>query len=343
MSKRPTIKDIAREAGVSTATIDRALNGRMQVREETLKKISAAAHKVGYTRLKNLNLLNANSLPEVSLGIVLLKGRQEFYQEFSRHLEILTTRYSNARVKCTIEFVTSQSPREIAETLRQAGKDADAVAAVAVNHPEVDLAVGELRAEGIPVFSLLNDFALGLRTSYFGINNIQAGRVAAWMLHNTTHREGSVAVFVGGKRWQGHVLREVGFRSFFRETERKPTHVESLVNLETRQVTYEATLDLLDRTPDLNGIYVAGGGMEGAISALREVRPPGKVSLVVHELTSESRKALQEGYAVLAIGTPLRDLCERLVEQMITSTTSGKAGSSDQIVLEPRVFLPEMV
>ncbi|MBV6637321.1 MAG: LacI family DNA-binding transcriptional regulator, partial [Mameliella sp.] len=35
MAKRPTITDLAREAGVSVATVDRVLNGRAKVREET--------------------------------------------------------------------------------------------------------------------------------------------------------------------------------------------------------------------------------------------------------------------------------------------------------------------
>ena len=49
-----------------------------------------------------------------------------------------------------------------------------------------------------------------------------------------------------------------------------------MVNLETRHITHEATLDLLQRYPDLVGFYVAGGGMEGAIAALREENMAGR-------------------------------------------------------------------
>ena len=35
MARRPTIEDVAREAGVSVATVDRVLNNRARVREET--------------------------------------------------------------------------------------------------------------------------------------------------------------------------------------------------------------------------------------------------------------------------------------------------------------------
>ena len=44
-----------------------------------------------------------------------------------------------------------------------------------------------------------------------------------------------------------------------------------LLNLEERQVTYETTHAILEKHPDLAGIYCAGGGMEGAIAALAGV------------------------------------------------------------------------
>ncbi len=57
-------------------------------------------------------------------------------------------------------------------------------------------------------------------------------------------------------------------------------------------------------TPTCGGIYCAGGGMEGAIAALREVRQPGEVALIVNELTPESRAALVSRHVAMAISTP---------------------------------------
>ena len=135
-----------------------------------------------------------------------------------------------------------------------------------------------------------------MRQNYVGLNNLKVGRIAAHMIATAVHRPGKTAVFVGGYRWHGHELRETGFRSYFREYAPQFTVLDTLVNLETRQLTYEATLDLLSRHPDLRGIYCAGGGMEGAIAALREARAPGEVTLVVNEITPESRSALADRY-----------------------------------------------
>jgi LacI family transcriptional regulator len=48
MSARPTIRDVAREAGVSIATVSRALNDKDDVSVRTRERVQAAARELGY-------------------------------------------------------------------------------------------------------------------------------------------------------------------------------------------------------------------------------------------------------------------------------------------------------
>ena len=48
MSARPTIRDVAREAGVSIATVSRALNDKGDVSVQTRERVQAAARELGY-------------------------------------------------------------------------------------------------------------------------------------------------------------------------------------------------------------------------------------------------------------------------------------------------------
>ncbi|MFZ7091362.1 LacI family DNA-binding transcriptional regulator [Primorskyibacter sp. 2E233] len=343
MANRPTISDVARAAGVSVTTVDRALNGRSKVREETVRKIAEAAHRIGYHGHGLFQSRLDATLPELRLGFVLSKKSQEFYQNFTREIEKAVADRTDIRGFADIRYSSSQSPGEYAELLTDLGKTCDAVACTAVNDKRLNQIVSDLKADGVPVFSVLNDFAQGIRKNYLGLNNMKVGRVAAWMITKTAPHPGKLAIFVGGNRWHGHDLREVGFRSFVREVDRGFTVLDTLVNLETRQVTYEATLDLLIRHPDLTGIYVAGGGMEGAIAALREVHETPKVALVVNELTAESRAALIDGYAVMAIATPLPALCKELVDLMTKATRHEDDGIAGQHFLDPLIILPELL
>lgn len=340
MAKRPTIRDVAREANVSVSTVDRALNGRMAVRDDTLRKIAEAAHRVGYHARGLFDHRLVEMVPEMRLGFFLLKEKQEFYKNFRREIERAVASRTDIRGTVDIRFSQSQSPEEFATILRGLGARSDAIAGIAVNHQMLDRVVEDLRAEGVPTFSLLNDFAQGIRRNYIGLNNMKVGRQAAWMITKTCPIPGKLAIFVGGNRWHGHDLREVGFRAFVRENAPAFTVLDTLVNLETRQLTYEATLDLLIRHPDLRGIYIAGGGMEGAIAAMRETRDPGEIALVVNEVTSESRAALLDGYLRMVIATPLAELCDAVVDLMIKSR-AGDDGIIGQHFLDPRIVLPE--
>ncbi len=343
IARRPTIADVARAAGVSVATVDRVLNGREAVREATARQVFEAASRIGYHAAALIGQRVAADLPVMRFGIVLHKERQAFYQAFAAELQRAVHALPGVRAEVTVAFAASQSPADFARPMLAFRGKADAVAATAVTHHEITEAVEALKAARIPTFALLNDFAQGVRQAYVGLNNIKVGRIAAHMIAAAAHKPGRLAVFVGGYRWHGHELRETGFRSYVREMAPRFAVLDTLVNLETRQLTYEATLDLLSRHPDLRGIYCAGGGMEGAIAALREARPPGEVTLVVNELTPESRLALQQGYVALAIATPLGEMCRDLFAMMAETVRSGPSDLSGQHFLQPLLYLPESV
>lgn len=343
MASRPTIKDIAREAGVSTATVDRVLNGRVQVREETVRKVADAAHRIGYHARGLIDQRLTQSVPKMTFGFVLHKAKQEFYQNFAREIEIAVANRRDVQGKAVIRFSADQSPEGFLTEIEAISGRVDALASSAINHQAITREVQRLKDLGKPTFAVLNDFAQGVRENYLGLNNMQVGRLAAWMITKSQHQPGKVAVFVGGTRWHGHQLRETGFRSYTRESSPHLTVLDTLVNLETRTLTYEATIDLLARHPDLRGIYVAGGGMEGAIAALREVRPPESVSLVVNELIEDSRAGLTDGYVTMVISTPLAKLCADLVAMMVNAVRSGMSDLPGQHFLEPTLYLPESI
>lgn len=341
MANRPTIHDVARQAGVSSATVDRVLNGREKVREDTARKVYEAARAVGYHAAALIGQRVQADRPRLRLGLVLHKERQAFYQQFKAEAERAVARATGVRASVQVEFAASQSPRDFTTLMEDMAGRVDVVAATAVTHPDVTDAVERLNEKRVPCFALLNDFAQGVRQNYLGLNNLKVGRIAAHMIATASHHAGKIAIFVGGYRWHGHELRETGVRSYFREHAPQFQVLDTLVNLETRQLTYEATLDLLSRHPDLRGIYCAGGGMEGAIAAISEARKPGEVALVVNELTPESRAALINRNVTMVIGTPLQRLCDDLVRLASEATTDGIAPVSGQHFLPPELFLPE--
>jgi LacI family transcriptional regulator len=348
MARRPGMAALSQAAGVSVATIDRILNGRESVSAETRARVIDAAQRMGHPALQRLQTSGAIPPPtSMRFGLLLHKAGQEFYQNLAREMQTCVAQLPGIVGQLDLEFATSQAPGEVAAMMRAMGKRCDAVAATAVNHPEISATVEELKAAGVPVVSLLSDFAQTVRAGYVGLNNLKVGRTAAWMIALAARQSGKVAIFVGGARWHGHDLRETGFTAYLREERPDLEVMTRIVNLETRQLTMDATLALLARTPNLRGIYVAGGGMEGAIAALRQMRQPGEVALVVNELTTESRNALAQGWVTMVDATPLPDLCRETVALMARMVRdkgiSGGIGGGMQVFLPMRLHVTESI
>lgn len=343
VANRPTIRDVAAKAGVGVATVDRVLNGRAAVRAETAEKVYEAAKSIGYHAAGLIGQRLHENVPKVRLGFVLNKEKQAFYQALSDEIEQAVAAFPGISGRAIIRYAHSQTPEDIRRLMLEMQGEVDAIAAASVDHHLLTTAVQDLQDQGVPVFALLNDFGQGFRHAYVGLNNLKVGRIAAWTMAMATPRKGKIGVFVGGHRWHGHALRETGFRSYFREHAPTSVILDTMVNLETRQLTYEATLELIARHPDLSGLYIAGGGMEGAIAALREMRAPGDVALVLNELTPDSRAALSDRYATMVISTPLPSICRDLVGLMVQAVQEGVGTTTSQHFLEPQLFTPESV
>lgn len=84
-SKRPSIKDVAREAGVSIAAASYALNGRDGVAEETKRRILNAAERLNYQPSKSARSMRTGRSD--SIGLVLPDLSNPFFPQFAKAVQ----------------------------------------------------------------------------------------------------------------------------------------------------------------------------------------------------------------------------------------------------------------
>ncbi|MBZ7924469.1 LacI family transcriptional regulator [Ensifer adhaerens] len=85
MSERPKIKDIAERAGVSVATVSRALSGSSLVTDETRKRIHALARELNYR--PNVSARNLRTRRSMSVLLVVRDVGNPFYLEILKGVE----------------------------------------------------------------------------------------------------------------------------------------------------------------------------------------------------------------------------------------------------------------
>jgi LacI family transcriptional regulator len=315
---RPTIADLAKAANVGISTVDRVINGRHPVRPKTAELVLEAAERIGFHGLTAIKRRIEADKPVVKFGFLLKQQHRKLYQMWSELLTKAVEAYPDAHGRAIVRFMDDLSPDKAAAAIHALSREADVIGMITSDHPQVNHAIADLAADGIPVVTMISDVSAPERAGFVGNDCAKKGRTAAWFIAHLNARPGEVAVFVGSHRYLAQELCEMGFRSYFREAAPKFRMLETLATMEEPQTAYELTKQLLASQERWVGLYVAGGGVTGVMQALREDRSTAAQKLVVvaHELTNETRAGLAEGLLKVVLSHPARQLADTLVRSM---------------------------
>ena len=340
--RRPTLNDVAKADGVGVATVDRVLNKRAPVNRETAKLVYSAAESLGYHAAGLILKRIEETVETRTLGFMIQRRTEHFYGGLGAELTNATRASKLISGRALVDYLEDISPQVVAERMIAMSKRVDALAVVTADHPLVSEAVAQVSATGRPVILLLHDITAPQRAGFVGIDHRKAGRTAAWGISRLAAKPGKVGIFVGSHRYLGQEAAEMSFRSYFRELAPRFQLLEPISTFEKSQFAYEGMKDLHKRHPDLAGVYVAGGGMEGVIEALRESGRGPDVVTVCNEMIPETRSALIDGTLDLVISTPVPLLAERTVEVMIKAMPR-KDDSQTRVVLPFELYNSENI
>lgn len=340
---RPTIADLARAAGVSISTVDRVLNGRDPVRSATAEKVLAAAEAIGFYATGAIRHRLGKDKPNRTFGFLLQQRSRIYYRDLGDALIEATNASTVVRGRAVVEFMDDLTPGAVADRLTNLGMETDAIAVVAADHPYVTRAIDQLDARGVPVIALISDLTAQARAGYVGLDNWKVGRTAAWAMANLCKAPGKVGIFVGSHRYLCQDVCEMSFRSYFREKAPAFHLLEPLTSLEDPRYAHEGTLDLLKRNPDLVGLYVAGGGIEGVMEGLRDQGEEvfRRIVTVCEELTDQTRFGLVDGVLKLVLGQPVHALAKVAVEVIVRATEQGNREMNSQVLVPFNIYTEE--
>lgn len=294
LKMRSTLVDVAREAGFSPATVDRVLNNRAGVRRRTREIVIDTAQRLGYlpdAAAASLSPLGA----KLRLDFVLPMGTNTFIKMLHSQLESQGVARPDLDVR--VSTIEGFNPDLLARSLYSLSGKSQGVGVIALDHPAVREAIRALSASGVKVLTLASDISHVPRVAYVGIDNRAAGRVAGYLVGRflgSLERK-KVALFAGSLSYRGHEEREMGFRHILAEESSNLEVVELReVNDDFEKAFVEAT-NLLERHPDLAGIYNIGAGNEGIARALRNRNSAKNIVFIGHELTKAHKAFLLEG------------------------------------------------
>ena len=323
---RSRIPDIARAAGVSTATVDRVLNGRLPVRPATAQRVLKAAAALQY--LPDTELWRTLRPPPMELAFLLPIGTNRYLRMLGDSIAGASDALAPYHVHCRVHYVDSFDPAKVAAALHRHGRAAQGLAFMALEHPRVRAAVDDLAASGVHVLTLISDLAQSKREAYVGIDSRAAGRTAATLIGRFLGpRTGSVAMIAGSLAYRGHEEREMGFLRLMQDEFPALQVVGVREGRDDADTNHRLTLGLLKQHPDLVGLYNIGGGAEGVGRALKERQRDQHTVFVAHGLTPDTRALLIDGTLDAAINQQPQTVLLNAV-RIFTNLRDGRSANA---------------
>lgn len=323
MAATPTITEIARLAGVGTATVDRVLNRRPGVNAETVERVLQVVATLGSTPQPGRPRRGEN----FRFAYVLPQQASPFIGLIDRQIAQSAGDFRHQHITEVTHRLDARDPDRFAAELAALG-DCHGIALLAPDLPPIKLAINELVRAGVHVVTLFSDVAGSMRETYIGADNRAAGRTAGLLLARMARPGTRDTLLLSSQatRLSAEIERRVGFAQVLEE--RFPQlRLVRVTDLPADSAGAEKALaEFLASDTDASrvaGIYNVGSGAAGVVKALVQSDLAQEVGAIAHDLTDEHRTLLTTGalsyllhqdihYCVLAAARVLRALCENV-------------------------------
>jgi LacI family transcriptional regulator len=338
LSRRVTIKQVAKAAGVSTQTVSRVLNERPDVAPETRSRIQQIITSLGYqpsALARSLIQQRSYTLGVVTAGLN--------YIGPSRVLFGISIQAEQMGYTLILKQMPSFDSLDIEPLLnsllaRQVDGLIWAVPEIGCNHCWLD---DRLRDLPVPIIFLAMQERPGI--SVVTMDNFTGGRLA------TQH------LLEQGCRWIGHITgpldwwearqRKAGWESTLEEAGLPYGDQQWAEGNWSASSGERAFVQLLEKFPQMDGVFVGNDQM--AISVILVASRLGR--RVPHDLSVIGFDGIQEsGYYLPPLTTIYQDQTEMgrsAVRQLVDSIQTSRSGAADiehrNILLQPSLIVRE--
>jgi DNA-binding LacI/PurR family transcriptional regulator len=309
---RPTIEDVAAEAGVSRGTVSRVLNGGVNVSPTALAAVRKAIKQTGY--VVNHHARSLVTQRSRSVAFILSEPQEKFFEDpnFPILLRGCTQALAEHDMPLLLSIAGTGEERERVVRFIAAGHiDAALLISTHAGNPVID----RLHALGVPAVACGMPIGHEHDLAYVSVNEAEGARQATAHLAKAGRRR--IATVTGPMDTPGGRDRLAGYRDAL-----AAAGLEGGADLvehgDYTQASGEAAMTrLLARVPDLDAVFVASDLMAvGAIEAIGHAGKsvPGDVAVVGFD---DSPAALSARPQLTTVRQPWRRISREMVRLLL--------------------------
>lgn len=284
--KKPSLKDIARLASVSRATVDRALHGRSDIKGKTRELILQIAREHRYKPHPVARALVLGRAP-LSIGVCIPREIRPFYDQVRDGILEEARRFESVGIKvtyCPYERLGKGEHEHLKRLLKRGPK-------AVILTPGVDRRVKELidgaERRGIRVVCVAGDLAHSLRSTAVHSDAEVNSRFAAELMAKFIPRKPRVVIFTGSLHSEIQAREVNSFCQAFEMFSNGGRVLEVVEDHDSPGETLEKCVSLLKRVGRIDGMYISTNNCLPVCAALEAGGMGEKVKLVTTDLFPE--------------------------------------------------------
>ena len=307
MAPKFTHKEIAHQAGLSLATVDRVLHGRENVRDITADRVRSAQAELA-------RQYDASQLPKprVTLDIVIqAPDRFSSAVRAAFEAELPLMRPATFRARFHLAEVLEQGA--LVALLRAiARRGTQGIVLKVPASAEVEACLVELAARKIPIITYVTDVAQPLRLAYVGMQNSRAGATAAYLLSRMAQVAPScVLITMSSQMFEGEGARRTGFVDYLTKSAPQIAIVTVSETFGVNRPTGVLIRQTLEAYPEISSVYSIGGGNRAILNAFADAGRAIDV-FAAHDLDRTNTELLKSGQVSFVIHHSFRQDARRV-------------------------------
>lgn len=276
-----TIKQIADLCGISRGTVDRVINERGNVKPETRELVLSMAKELGYKPNPAGKALSARKKNPI-VGVVISSEGNPFFDDVIRGIKLAVEKYEIYGLKVIWKNMRGYDVKSQYEILEELKDKVNALIINPVNDSIIANEINQFVDNGIFVVTVNNDIDGSKRHCYVGSDYVNGGQTAAALMQMVMPNEANIGIIMGSSKVLGHKQRLMAFKEHLNQYKRF-TIVDIQENDDDDICSYDKTKFMLEKYPQINGIFVVAAGVYGACRAVLALHKQEKITMVAFD------------------------------------------------------------
>ena len=336
-----TIREIAELAGVSRGTVDRVLNNRGSVNEETAERIRAIIRQLDY-KPNRAGIALAAQKKKYLIGVILFSRKNPFFDYVMQGFSDKAEELSLYGCEITVKRVAYHPEAQLSAIRACLKEGVQGLIITPYNGDEIREELNKLIRSGIPVITVNSDAEGVRRLAYVGSDYYNSGEAAGALMKLVTSGSVRLGIVNGDNNILCHTQRISGFVDKLSDDTRFKVVCQG-ESLDDDKTAYELVSRMLHSHPDINAFYFTAAGVYGGCRAIAELAPEKDIKVITFDEVPSTVEMMQKNIITATICQEPYWQGSKSLEVMFSFLSDKEASVQDSYYAELSVKIREIV